>query len=211
MTLNIGDKIGKLTILCIEKEIINRQHRIYCLCRCECGNEKRIRMDSITRKNGVRSCGCLTREKSKERNSTHKMTHSITYQSWQSMRNRCNNPQNPSYTNYGGIGITICERWNDFENFLLDMGERPSKEYTLDRINVNGDYEPCNCRWATQLEQQNNKRNNRTLTCYGETHTVSEWARILDIKDSIIYTRIRRNKTPEQCLSIVDNRKFHFK
>lgn len=212
MKYKIGNKIGRLTILDIEKVVRNGQTRFFCVCQCDCGNIKKIRMDSIsTKEGGTQSCGCYAKELSSVRNSTHKMTHTITYQSWFSMRSRCFNKNNPSYSHYGAIGVTVCDRWKDsFENFLTDMGERPSKAYSIDRVDVNGNYEPTNCRWATSIQQQNNKKNNNSITYNGETHTVSEWARILGIKASIIYTRLRRNKSPQECLSIRDNRKFHF-
>ena len=212
MKLKVGDKVGRLTILGIEKVLINGKMRVYCHCKCECGNIKKIRMDSIsTDKGKTQSCGCFAKEESGRRVATHRMTRSITHISWMCMRSRCNNPNNPSYEHYGAIGIKVCERWDSFENFLEDMGERPSKSYTIDRIDVNGDYEPSNCRWATAKEQQNNKHNTIYITLDGQTHTIPEWADILGIKESVIRVRLRRNKTAKECLSTVDNRKYHFK
>lgn len=213
MKLKIGDKVGRLTVVDIEKIVKGNETRMFCICQCDCGNIKKIRMDSLTAKNGkTQSCGCYAKEMSSRRKSTHKMTDTITYQSWFSMRSRCFNPNNPSYSHYGAIGISVCERWrNSFVNFLTDMGERPSKDYSIDRIDVNGDYEPNNCRWATQIQQQNNKKNNNNITYNGETHTITDWARILGVKASIIYTRKRRGKSPQECLSTKDNRKYHFK
>ena len=212
MKLKIGDKVGRLTILGIERVNEKGSTRVFCTCQCDCGNIKKIRMDSIsTKSRKTQSCGCYAKELSSIRNSSHKMSNTTTYKSWFSMRNRCFNPNNPSYSNYGGIGITVCDRWKDsFENFLNDMGERPSKAYSIDRIDVNGNYEPNNCRWATQVQQQNNKRNNSTITYNGETRTITEWSRILGIKASIIFTRKRRGKSDAECLSLVDNRRYHF-
>lgn len=113
-----------------------------------------------------------------------------TYISWIQMRQRCNNKNAPNYHNYGGRGITICSDWNDFECFLKDMGERKSIEYSLDRIDNNGNYEPNNCRWATQKEQGNNQRTNVILDFYGTSKTVSEWSRIVNINKNTLYDRI---------------------
>lgn len=202
MKYQVGDKIGRLTIVRIEREHQGTQTRNYCICQCECGNVKRIRMDSIGTQDGLtRSCGCYAKEDSSIRNKTHGQTDSPTYISWERMRSRCYNPKNPSYNHYGACGIKVCDRWRtSFENFLEDMGERPSKKHSLDRIDVNGNYEPSNCRWATDIEQQNNKKNNNTITYNGETHTVMEWSRTLGISPHGIYSRKRRGKSPEECL-----------
>lgn len=98
---------------------------------------------------------------SKGNGATHYMSDSPLYDCWTSMRNRCKSLNNPNYKHYGGRGIKVCKRWDkSFENFLKDMGQKPAPHYTLDRINVNGDYKPSNCRWATVQQQQNNRRNN---------------------------------------------------
>ena len=124
------------------------------------------------------------------------------YISWYSMLRRCNNPKDKEYHNYGGRGISVCERWSKFENFIADMGDKPSPHHSLDRYpDKNGNYEPSNCRWATMLEQGLNRRTNRNVTYMGKTQTVSQWSQELGINDTTIYQRIRYGWTMEEALS----------
>jgi len=132
-----------------------------------------------------------------ERDDTGRIT-SLAYRSWQSMRTRCLNPHSTQYPAYGGRGITICERWLVFENFLADMGERPSATHTLDRFpNKNGNYEPGNCRWATPKEQQNNTNKNRIIESQGQRRTMAEWSRSTGIAVSTLFNRLRRGWSDE--------------
>jgi hypothetical protein len=113
------------------------------------------------------------------------------YSAWMDMRGRCTAPSHKAYPAYGGRGITICERWSDFRNFIADMGPRPSTRESLDRINVNGPYSPDNCRWATRDTQNNNRRNTRRLTWRGETLSIAQWQRKLGYGKGVIKTRLR--------------------
>jgi len=120
---------------------------------------------------------------------------------WFTMKSRCYNKNNKKYANYGGRGITVCERWlGSFDKFLQDMGPRP-EHGTLERMNVNGDYEPSNCRWATQKEQQNNRRNNVFITLNGATHTLVEWCTIKGLNYGTVWNRLKvQHKSPEEAL-----------
>jgi hypothetical protein len=117
------------------------------------------------------------------------------YRSWRSMRARCINPKLKEYPRYGGRGIVVCERWQAYENFLADMGRRPSMQHTIDRIDVNQGYFKENCRWATAQEQQNNRTNNVFITIDGAIKTMSQWAQLYNIKKSTINKRIKRGWT----------------
>lgn len=113
------------------------------------------------------------------------------YTAWQEIKRRCYNKNCIGYSDYGGRGIEMCDRWrNDFKSFLADMGKRPSEEYSIERQDVNGNYEPENCKWATLFEQANNKRNNRFITYEGKSLTCSQWSRLTGIPRIVIYNRL---------------------
>lgn len=124
------------------------------------------------------------------------------HNSWRAMVDRCRNPRNTSYANYGGRGITVCERWLRFDNFLADMGPRPSPSHSIDRINNDGNYEPGNVRWATRSQQILNSRQARLITAFGRTRHLSEWSAETGIKITTIVSRIDRNGyTAEEALT----------
>lgn len=136
-------------------------------------------------------------------NATHECSKHKLYSRWQGMMIRCYNPDNPKYPRYGGRGIKVCKRWHNPKNFITDMGNLPSKNYSLDRVNVHGDYEPSNCRWATQKTQQNNRENNRIVTAFGLTLSAVKWHERTGIPAKIILQRLDRNQwTPEMAVGI---------
>lgn len=142
----LGQRFGRLVVLSRANHP-DSTHKYY-LCKCDCSNEIIVRGSSL-RSFASKSCGCVQ--------TIHKMYGTSTYISWCNMIQRCTNSNSTGYINYGGRGITICERWLDFRNFYKDMGDKPENR-SLDRINNDGNYEPSNCRWATPYEQTNNRR-----------------------------------------------------
>lgn len=189
---NIGKIFGKLIIVSRVDNDKNGRTRV--LCHCECGNKKEIRLKDIL--NGkIKSCGCLQFE---NRYRTHEMTHTTEYSIWANMITRCTNKKVNNYKNYGGRGISVCDRWlKSFQNFFEDMGNRPSMSLTLDRVNNDGNYEPTNCRWATKKQQSANKRisiNERRYTHNGINKNLKAWAKELGINYNTLHDRINFQK-----------------
>lgn len=200
-----GRRFGRLSVL--EKgRTIGRPGRRKLLweCVCDCGN--RLSVGGTDLKSGhTRSCGCIHTEELVARSKTHghggeRGKRTRTYQIWAGMKQRCLNPANPSYKDYGGRGITLCERWITFEGFLADMGECPPN-HSIDRINNNKGYQPGNCRWATPTEQVRNVRSNIVITWRGETACLSEWAIKVGLPIHTLYMRVRHGWPTEKALT----------
>jgi hypothetical protein len=165
------------------------------LCRCECGGEARCLTSNLVRENS-RSCGCATREA----HFKHGMSGTPVYKVWQAMRDRCDNRVNREYRNYGGRGIAVCERWQDFSNFLSDMGSRP-KGFDIERKNNDGPYSPENCRWASRQLNLNNRRCNNRVEFRGQTKTVAEWAAETGMHEETLRRRILNGWPAERALT----------
>lgn len=154
-------------------------------CKCICGNEIIVRKPHFIN-NHTKSCGCLNKEKTSQLNKTHNLSKSSTYKSWTAMIQRCTNKNFTNFENYGGRGIKVCDRWLKFDNFLLDMGIKSNKDYQIDRIDNNGNYEINNCKWSSRIENCNNKNNNVKYNYKGKLLSVSEISRISGITRSRI-------------------------
>lgn len=155
-----GHKFGRLTV--IKFSHVGKRRELIWLCRCDCG-ESRFVVISHLISGHSKSCGCLSREKARDRGkkllTKHGMHKTVEYQCWISMRARCINKKNCNFKNYGARGISVSKRWMEsFEAFYADMGDKPSPKHSIDRINNDGNYEPSNCRWADKKTQSNNQR-----------------------------------------------------
>ena len=196
-----GKTFSRLTVIEPTKER-DSQGLIVWLCKCSCGNTVKISGRSIAR-GKTKSCGCLQIEAIKETSKlsiTHGRSKDGVYWVWRGMIKRCHSKTNKGYKKYGGRGISVCERWHKFENFLSDMGD-PAGNLSIDRIDVNGDYEPNNCRWATSEVQGNNRRTNIVITHNGESLTIAQWSRKTGINRQTLYWRAKQNWHPEKMLN----------
>ena len=184
----IGKKYGKLTVLKLDEKRSGK--RKYYICQCDCGNLKSVRDDCLKSGN-TKSCGCLLKEIN---NSKTQYTKEKLYYVWAGMKSRCNNPNTHRYEDYGGRGIKVYDEWNgehDYVNFRTwAINNGYSEGLTIDRIDVNGNYEPNNCRWVNQHVQSRNTRRNLNITYNGETHVLQDWSKILNINSNTLYHRI---------------------
>lgn len=207
----VGKKFGRLMV---DSFAGTRGGNAWWSCVCSCGARRTIVAHSLV--GGVsKSCGCLAKEVAAKQISTLRRTHGYTntpeHNVWENIIARCCNPKHPSFSNYGGRGIGICQEWrNSFEAFLANVGPRPSSVHTIERIDNNKWYEPGNVKWATRREQQRNRRSNRMLVIGGETRTITEWSELSGINIGTLYKRIARGVCLEEAIQQpVDSAKSH--
>lgn len=156
----IGHKVGRLTVEAFAG--MNPHGKTTWRCRCDCDGKMVVAIGSRLAKGTTRSCGCIRRETTKKLKTTHGKTNTPEFWIWAAMIARCSNPNDARFASYGGRGISVCLRWTgSFQSFMDDMGTRPTVEHSLDRINNDGNYEPTNCKWSTDVEQANNRRKRR--------------------------------------------------
>jgi hypothetical protein len=182
-------KFGRLTPI----SPVRGHGKLRWLCKCDCGNTKIVFSSDL----GVNSnsCGCLRKEITKARRTTHGLSNTRTYTIWWDMKLRCYYPSSRHYYRYGMRGIKVCKRWMDgFQNFLDDMGECPSSKHSLDRINNEGNYTPENCRWATSQQQAQNTRTNHMISWQGQTKCIAQWERDLGFPSHCLQQRISKRK-----------------
>lgn len=192
-----GKTFGYLTVI---ERIAVKGGKAKWKCQCKCGNIVFPVAQALVL-GTTKSCGCKRKSDFVTRNSSHGMSGNPLFRIWQGMMNRCHNANNKDYASYGGRGIVVCDRWQEPANFIADMGNRPSSKHSIDRVDVNGNYEPGNCRWATPLEQGENKRNSHILTIGGEKIHLAEAARRFNMSESTIINRINRGATDEEAIS----------
>lgn len=197
----VGCVFGRLTVQHFAQ---TRKKKSSWCCACTCGGASTVVTYSLI-SGETTSCGCWRHEVLHERLPQHNRRHgqagTSLYVRWVSMIGRCTNPTNPAYENYGGRGITVCNRWrHSFEAFAADMGMFPPGT-SLERRDNNGPYSPDNCYWAPRLTQANNKRNNRLITWESATHTLAEWARLTGLSTNLIGDRLRRGWDIARALS----------
>lgn len=190
----IGKKYNHWTIL--EKAESNKYGQAKWLCRCDCGNLRKLYLPYI--KNGSsKSCGCCRREFLKNQNIKHGMSNSKIYNIWSSMKGRCYTKTQTAYKHYGGRGIRVCDEWLDKENGFMNfynwaMQNGYQEGLSIDRINVNGNYEPTNCRWVTKRTQSNNTRRNIYVIYNEENHTLKEWSDLLNLNYKAVFNRYQK-------------------
>ena len=207
----IGSKFGNLVVLSFDAGLRpNGKRKLIAICQCECGNKISVEKYNLTTGNTTRCSVCAIASRAESRK-TH--GHSISrkekdpigyscYSRWQAIKRRCLKEYDSRYSDYGGRGIEICERWvNSYENFLADMGLPPTKNHQIDRIDNDGNYEPNNCRWVTRKTNARNKRNSKIITAFGKSMTQAEWANQTGIKRETISMRLRRGWSAELALS----------
>lgn len=192
-----GYKFGRLTVV---ERVENKNGHVMWRCSCECGNEKITRADALLTSR-TQSCGCFNREQSAKVHTKHGESKIRLHHIWRKIRSRCSDTNNSRYMDYGGRGIRVCSDWDSYETFrqwALENGYRD--DLTIDRIDVDGNYDPTNCRWITNQEQQNNRRDNHYITYNGEKHTITEWARIYGLSENALVHRVQRGWDIERAL-----------
>lgn len=164
-------------------------------CVCECGQRRSVTISNL-RSGRTKSCGCFAQG----RNRTHGKARTPVHRAWLSMRDRCLRPKSSAFVDYGGRGISICKEWDTFEGFFADMGD-PPEGFTIERVDVNGNYNKQNCRWADRTDQARNRRNCKFFTIEGKKVRAKEVAEILGVKYKTIMARIKYGWTDEEILS----------
>lgn len=192
-----GKRFGKWTVLTTFRP---DKGKTRALVLCDCGTMRHVLASNLSMGES-KSCGCFILL------NKHKIKHGMAspdkngkrkaeYQTWCGMRARCHNKKCKEFRFYGAKGVSVCKRWDSFSNFYSDMGDRPTNKHSIDRIDPSGNYEPGNCRWATNAEQGRNKRNSIYITIQGETKTINEWAERLKKSAGAIRARMHRGMSP---------------
>lgn len=184
-----GRQFTRLTVIGFDRK--DGKHRRW-WCRCACGRELSVVQDALTAGRN-KSCGCYRSDTTGTRFTTHGKARSSEYGSWCAMKARCSNPRTKQYRDYGGRGIVVCPEWTEsFEQFFADMGPRPTRQHSLDRIDNDGPYTPSNCRWAIATEQRRNTRVTKMVTWDGRTRCLKDWSAELGIPRATLFYRLKK-------------------
>lgn len=184
----VGRVFGRLRVI---SEAAKNGRMVMWNCLCDCGKNTVARRGDLL-SGGTSSCGCLKSDTTAKNNSTHGDSRTPEHMIWCSMLQRCRNKNSKKFKDYGGRGITVCERWLTYENFISDMGRRPSPKHSIERRDNNAGYSPENCVWATRIEQNNNQRDNVIITLNGQSRTMSQWSRVVGIDEGVLQQRRKR-------------------
>lgn len=206
-----GKRFGRLTAI---KDVGSQNWKRMWLCKCDCGGEKVVTCGNLN-SGIIQSCGCLQRETRGKSRRIHGLTRSREYARWQAMLRRCFDPTHESFKDYGGRGITVCDRWkSSVVAYLEDIGQMPGENYSVDRIDNNANYscgkcQECtdngwtmNCRWATREQQSRNARSNRMFTINGKTRCLTAWCTQYSVPVTTAWHRLKRHLTIEESLGI---------
>ncbi len=198
-----GERHGRLRVTGLNSRTTMRATgvvRRFWDCVCDCGAELVVLGDNLS--GNTQSCGCLQREQTSAAKTTHNGCGTPEYSTWCNIRNRCSNKNMPAYKDYGARGITVCARWcESFENFLADMGKRPEGDYSIERVDVNGNYEKSNCIWLLRCEQGKNTRRTHKITHEGRTMGLSDWSKETGISSQTIARRLRDGWSPSDAIT----------
>jgi len=199
LQIAVGDEFDKWTVI-DDPHRRNKDGRRVLVCQCVCGAIRDVAAKHLKAK---KSKGCLRCRRGRLKHGHSRQgKESPTHFSWRGMIDRCTNPKSPSWPWYGAEGVTVCERWQRFENFLADMGERPGKQYTLERVQRALGYCPENCEWILRREQYRNRRDNHLLTFQGTTHPVITWSELTGLAEGCIRSRLKMGWSIEEALTV---------
>lgn len=197
-----GQKFGRLTAVRLDHLDKDTGNSAYWLFRCDCGNEK-VLCGKFVSYGGTKSCGCLQKGQAKQSNTKHGESHTKLNYIWSAIKQRCFNPANRDYANYGARGITVCDEWrNDFISFRDWSYKNGYVEgMTIDRIDNNEGYSPDNCRWTDKIVQNNNRRSNHFVEWRGESRSLADWERVLGIKQRVLWARLNDGWSVERAFT----------
>lgn len=202
--ITVGLRVGKLTVVTLFREArpSGFGFRYMAKCDCDCGGSISVERGNVSR-GRLGGCSDCTNNavKSHEKANKSRSDGGKAYYTWQAMKRRCQNKKDSRYLDYGGRGIDVSDEWQSYDNFIFDMGEPPTKEHSIDRVDNSKGYSKENCKWASRCEQANNKRNNKNITAFGKTMTQQQWSRETGIKRETIAMRLKRGWPPERAVT----------